>query len=99
MSGQKFSDIPRGYPQLAALAGRDKTFAVFRKFRTLNVRNLLYIQSELVELESQLRDADARLDPHALRAWTRPAANNEMKVLMRKIRHRLNLYSMTGQRG
>lgn len=48
-------DIPRnGYSKLASLMGRHPEVAILRRFSTLNVRNLLYLQAELVHLEHQL---------------------------------------------
>ena len=43
-----------GYPSLAEdiSSDPDRTFLVFRRFDKLAVRNLLYLQSELAELEA-----------------------------------------------
>ena len=43
-----------GYPKLAARMGMRPETAIFRKFSTLNARNLLYMQAELAGLECRL---------------------------------------------
>lgn len=44
-----------GYAKLALLMGRHSEFAMFRRFRALNMQNLLYLQAELTDLEDQLQ--------------------------------------------
>ena len=48
-----------GYPSFAEFIARDGDAAVYRKFRHLGARNLLYRQSELHSLEEQLRSLDS----------------------------------------
>ena len=43
-----------GYNQLAALMGKHHDMAIFRRFSVLNSKNLLYMQGELVHLETEL---------------------------------------------
>lgn len=43
-----------GYPSLAAFIARDSSVAIYRRFDYLSARALLYMQSELCELESEL---------------------------------------------
>lgn len=45
----------RGYAPLASLMSTHPEVAIFRKFSTLNAQNLLYLQAELVYLESKLQ--------------------------------------------
>ena len=47
-----------GYPSYAEFISKDRDAAVYRRFGNLNARNLLYMQSELHELERQLEDLD-----------------------------------------
>lgn len=47
-----------GYPSYAEFISRDRDAAVYRRFGNLNARSLLYMQSELHELECQLDDLD-----------------------------------------
>ena len=47
-----------GYPTFAQFIARDGDAAIFRKYAYLSARNLLYLQSELNELEVQLRQLD-----------------------------------------
>ena|SRR5256885_1770 len=52
-----------GYPKLAHHMGLFPELAIFRRFKELNCKNLLYYQAELIELEHELRKcekADAR---------------------------------------
>jgi hypothetical protein len=50
---------PKGYPSLARFISTSADGAVFRRFTELNVRNLLYLQSELYSLEEKLFEHDA----------------------------------------
>jgi hypothetical protein len=45
----------KGYAPLASLMSTHPEIAIFRKFSTLNAQNLLYLQAELVYLESKLQ--------------------------------------------
>ena len=51
----------KGYPSLAAFiaSDRDKSTAIYRRFDRLSARNILYLQSELVELEARQDKYDA----------------------------------------
>ena len=51
----------KGYPSLAVFiaSDRDKSTAIYRRFDRLSARNLLYLQSELVELEARCDRYDA----------------------------------------
>ena len=51
----------KGYPSLAAFiaSDRDKSTAIYRRFDRLSARNLLYLQSELQELEERQDALDA----------------------------------------
>ncbi|KAL9622797.1 MAG: hypothetical protein Q9160_002916 [Pyrenula sp. 1 TL-2023] len=59
---EKDNDQPNliGYANLAAFVSSDKEHSatLFRRFRSLSARNLLYLESELQELEAQQRDID-----------------------------------------
>lgn len=46
----------RGYHRLAHLMGNFSETAIFRRFSTLNMVNLLTLQAELLDLETQLHD-------------------------------------------
>jgi hypothetical protein len=46
--------ILHGYPQFARFIGATRGYAIFRRFASLNARNLLYLQVELLELEDEL---------------------------------------------
>jgi hypothetical protein len=48
---------PLGYNKLATLMGPNTEVAIFRRFGTLNMFSLLYMQAELMELERKFTDA------------------------------------------
>jgi len=96
-----------GYTKLASLMGRSPEVAIFRRFGTLNARNLLYLQAELIDLEDRLEEA-TRLDEEASnlgrqrydRDWlslnesvTTPDGNPQQWNLVLKIREKLKEYS------
>src|SRR5277367_11613 len=47
-----------GYPSLAEFITKDQDAAIYRKFERLSARSLLYLQSELHDLEGQLQQLD-----------------------------------------
>ncbi|KAL8730387.1 MAG: hypothetical protein Q9181_004684 [Wetmoreana brouardii] len=47
-----------GYPSFAHFIARDSDAAIYRKYSHLSARNLLYLQSELHELEERLKNLD-----------------------------------------
>lgn len=49
-----------GYPRLAARMSFNPETAAFRRFDALNMRNLLYPQAELVNMEKDLHDLETR---------------------------------------
>lgn len=55
------------YNRLTSMIARHGEAAIFRRFDTLNIKNLLYMQAELVHLEAELRqietDAKSSADP------------------------------------
>lgn len=55
------SSSPRrldGYPSFAEFIAQDGDAAIYRKFSHLSARNLLYLQSELHNLEGRLQQLD-----------------------------------------
>jgi hypothetical protein len=45
----------KGYPKLATLMGDFPDVAIFRRFGTLTMLNLMRLQAELIEIEEKLR--------------------------------------------
>ncbi|KAL2845647.1 hypothetical protein BJY01DRAFT_234862 [Aspergillus pseudoustus] len=43
-----------GYDRLASLMASDKGLSIFRSFKKLNAKNLLYLQAEIVNVETEL---------------------------------------------
>lgn len=65
---------PKGYPSVASYISSSPDLAVFRKFSSLNARNLLNMQTELMILEAELKELDTNdnrnSDKHVrLRSW------------------------------
>jgi len=52
---------PNGYPRLAALMGKEKDVAIFRRFDDLNILSLLALQAEIIDLEKDFR-RECRID-------------------------------------
>ena len=48
-------DLQNGYPKLAGRMGIQPEMTTFKRFGALNARNLLYMQSELMNLERTLK--------------------------------------------
>ena len=46
------------YTRLAALIGTHRELAIVRHFASLNAKNILYLQAELVHLEAELKDIE-----------------------------------------
>ena len=46
---------PRSYSSMAEILGNQAGLAIYRRFATLNAQNLLYLQSELINLEAELK--------------------------------------------
>lgn len=48
------AELVKGYPKFSGRMGLMPTAAMFRRFGSLNARNLLYYQAELIGLEQRL---------------------------------------------
>lgn len=53
-----------GYAKIAERMATLPSLAIFRQFQALRVQNLLYMQAELIELETRFRDQASR-DSHS----------------------------------
>lgn len=83
-----------GYPAVAAWISRDPDHEsyVFRRFDRLRARNLLHLQSGLIELESQLDTLDQQAAvpgvdhelKHSCRRWETLAENAHGREDLRK---------------
>ena len=92
---------PDGYPSLAAFmaSDHDKSALIFNRSERLSVRNLLYLQSELAELQKQLDDLDEKdRGLQSARNWAtlkkRAEDEPERWDLIHKVRDTMRLYSM-----
>jgi hypothetical protein len=97
MASSEFDAIPNGYPKLAALQGKEPEYIVLRKFRSLNAKNLLYLQSDIIELEQQLDQVDKELAASNckddLRSCPSFMADHRRRNLVLEIRTLLRDYS------
>ncbi|KAK4690524.1 hypothetical protein P7C71_g6287, partial [Lecanoromycetidae sp. Uapishka_2] len=98
---------PQSYSSLAELLGNNDGLAIYRRFATLNAQNLLYLQSELINLEDELRrlviadnvseDESRRVFKHdvtALKNAPHDAAGGKQWRKVLEIREKLKEYSM-----
>lgn len=92
-----FDRVPCGYPKLGALVTKDKEYAVFRKFRWLNTRILLYLQSELTTLELRLKEVGLELEnagqQNTLSSYPEFVEDDQRRLLIEKIQSVLERYS------
>ena len=107
LRGTSKSASPRleGYPSFAHFIAKDGDAAIYRRYAHLSARNLLYLQSELHELEERLgcldrenaKDLDDENAQKAARRWehfvdvTNPRACQHME-LQQKIRAKIKEY-------
>jgi len=55
MGGVNHSEVPNGYNKVATYMGAFPSLALFRRFLTLNAKNLLCMQAELINHDYALR--------------------------------------------
>ncbi|KAL9080457.1 MAG: hypothetical protein Q9157_000771 [Trypethelium eluteriae] len=92
-----------GYAKIAQLMGAYPEFAIFRRFRTLNMQNLLYLQAELMHLETELAIIASDDNKHASRQayphdWWSMAhgqgeSDNKQREVVLKIQEKLEKYN------
>ena len=81
-----------GYPTFAEFIAKDKDAAIYRSFEYLSARNLLYLQSELHDLERQLEELDTKdaqdigdvNAQKAARLWTHYANDTNQQAIARR---------------
>ncbi|MCJ1287269.1 hypothetical protein MMC26_006617 [Xylographa opegraphella] len=89
-----------GYPQLAAFVGCDPNFAIYRQFKTVRHRCLLYMQDELRALEHELEQMDLQdslSNPRLLSKRSSDAREDPPRrmQLIAKIRDKMHEYGGT----
>ena len=95
-----------GYPKLARLMSHSSETAIFRRFKELNMINLLRLQAELHDMEHQLhaiRDDDGQsgdlvrasyaTDFRAMRDWKETGDSLQYELLL-SIGDKLQQYSL-----
>lgn len=93
-----FESIPSGYAKRTTLISKEKDYAIFRKFSTLNTQNLLYLQAELTNLESRLLEINIKADQSddrsaILSSWQKFTENEDRRAVAQNIRATLEAYS------
>jgi hypothetical protein len=58
-----------GYARVAQLMATQDEFAIFRRFRVINIQRLLYLQAEISHLEEKLHELAKRDETHAGRQY------------------------------
>jgi hypothetical protein len=53
-----------GYAKVAHFMGTHDEFAIFRRFKELNIQNLLYLQAEITHLETELSEIASKDKQH-----------------------------------
>ena len=85
-----------GYPRFTALMSMSRQSQVFRKFRMLRLRMLLYRQDEVVELEERLQEVeDDGEDTDLFRGNRRLDRNKERKSILKQLDKKLAAYGVT----
>lgn len=102
------SKPPKGYPRIASLMAEYPEVAMVRRFRGLNARHLLYLQSELAEIEVKLLKLEKdnakeelpsnkgryATDYYWLKDSARNQGDNEQWQLVQDMKKKLREYSM-----
>jgi hypothetical protein len=93
-----------GYAKIAQLMGAHEEFAILRRFRAMNMQNLLYQQAEIIHLENELHDLARRDARHSDRGnhahdwWSLSQGEGEGETeqweLVLEIREKLEKYSL-----
>ncbi|MCJ1389043.1 hypothetical protein MMC18_001897 [Xylographa bjoerkii] len=83
------------YSDLASLMNANPEKAILRKFGDLNMKNLLYLQAELIELQDELGEISKGDDPLFDRDWfcLAHAEDNRQWTIMTEIRDVLKEYN------
>jgi hypothetical protein len=92
-----------GYAKVAGLMGTYPEYSILRRFRALNMQNLLYLQAEITHLEAELRrlaqqDVTSGNKPDHVHDWWTLAHDDELGdakqwELVLEIREKLEKYS------
>lgn len=61
-SADPLANITTGYPKLAARIEIQPQLSIYRRFGALNAQNILYLQAQLIDLETKLRTQQSRDD-------------------------------------
>ncbi len=94
------------YTALASMMANHAEAAIFRRFDTLNIKNLLYMQAELVDLENQLHEIESEdkkskapnkvAFSSSVQALRRSAStrDNDQWMKYKEVQEKIHAYSM-----
>ncbi|KAF2667891.1 hypothetical protein BT63DRAFT_304305 [Microthyrium microscopicum] len=92
-----------GYAKVAQLMSAHNELAIFRRFRDLNLQNLLYLQAEITHLEAELRSIALEDEKHGGRQYhhqdwwslsqSEGGGDNEQWELILELRKKLEKYN------
>lgn len=90
----------RGYPRLAALMGKEKDVAIFRRFDNLSILCLLSLQAEIIQMEKELMiayrvedEAVAQELAHSANFRLARDSNSEQHRKLKALQEKLKEYS------
>jgi hypothetical protein len=96
-----------GYAKVAHLMASQEEFAILRRFRELNIQRLLYLQAEVIHLESEVKQLAKRNATHEDRIfhakdwWSLSQAGGEEDLeqwqKFSELSEKLDLYSMLSE--
>lgn len=82
----------RGYPRLAAFMTIDRRFTIAKRFDTLHMRNILYLQDGIAEIENRLDSLDEMEPSQTYLSSRRHDGNPERRKLMKELNQQLEIY-------
>ncbi|KAK4542023.1 hypothetical protein LTR36_007223 [Oleoguttula mirabilis] len=90
-----------GYPKLASFLGGQEGYAIYRRFASLNARNLLYHQAKLVNLEHELHamelgfahEKDLHYNIHHIFGGEAGTSGSQLRRKYEEVSHALDKYN------
>lgn len=94
-------EASHGYPKLASLLGGTEGYAIYKRFASLNARNLLYHQAKLIHLEHELNemekglahDADLHYSVHHIFSAESGTRRDELRKKHEEVSRALDKYN------
>ena len=83
-----------GYPTLSALMNMDDDLMLFRRFGSLSVRTLLYLQDDIVRLEKDLKNIEQQQIMQKQNTGDRSLDSKQKTDILIRLRSLLKEYGM-----